>query len=151
MGKLTGESISDKQLGVAAYLRRVKDNDWETIADAIQTTEDTLRAVRRTERWEKACEPYNILKCDLRETAYVALERKVREGDVAAIKEALARTEGAVSQSLGLHGEAGKPPVAFAHLTAEEAMAILGNGGPYKHQGDEAGDEPGDGGTDASN
>jgi len=55
------------------------------------------------------------------------------------------------AQSIGLHGVEDKPPVAFAHLTAEEAMAILGNGGPYKHEGGDGSDEPDDGGADQSN
>ena len=51
-------------------------------------------------------------------------------------------------QDIGLHGTPGQPPVTFSHLSAEEAIEIIGNGGPYRHEG---GDDTSDGdtGTDA--
>jgi hypothetical protein len=93
----TGDSITDEQLSRAAMLHFDSDWTWGMICQDLKCSPMTLRAARESDRWEEACKPWEVLRADLRRSAYKALQRQVDKGDTAAIKEALARTEGNVA------------------------------------------------------
>ena len=78
-------------------------------------------------------------------------------GDLKANLEFLARRfrqHWSPSEKREISGPDGGPQKhAFAHLSAKEAIAIISNGGPYRHEEDEVdeADDDSDSGTDASN
>jgi hypothetical protein len=94
----TGDSLTDEQLSRAAELRYDSDWSWGMICQELKCSSHLLRAARESDRWEEACKPWEVQKSDLRRSAYRALLDQVKKGDTAAIKEALARTEGNVAE-----------------------------------------------------
>lgn len=135
----TGESLTDEQLDEAARLYFLENWSWTAVATQfLRCAYHTLLAARRSDRWPPIRDRYQVRIDDLRTKAYEALERKVREGDMNAVKEALARTEGPVAQKLE-HSGPGGGEVVFRILNhADAAAAARGDSVPG------AGDVPGE-------
>lgn len=127
----TGESLTDDELDRAALMYFVENKSWGVICRTLKTSHNTLQAARETERWELIAKGYQVRLEDLRRTAYLQLERKVKQGNMSAITQALDRTEGAVEQKLKIAGVVDVEHDLSDKLTTPERLAsvagILGN------------------------
>jgi hypothetical protein len=96
---------------------------WELIEKQLHVSRRTLYEWRQKDGpWQAAAaEVVAELKAQALPTSYGALVRNAHLGDTQAAKELLNRCEGAVAQSLGLHGVAGEPPVGIQVVIAPPA------------------------------
>lgn len=115
---MQGVALTDEQLRMAAEARYMGRASWEETAKAAGCVSATIRQYEydADPRWLAAIEAVvKIMRQRGLPVAYTCLLEQAEGGDVAAAKALLDRCEGAVSQTLGLHGVAGEPPVAVTH------------------------------------
>lgn len=121
---MQGVALTDEQLRMAAEARYMGRASWEDTAKAAGCVSATIRQYEydADPRWLAAIAAVvKIMRQRGLPVAYTCLLEQAESGDVAAAKELLNRCEGAVTQTLGLHGVDGKPPIEFSWWRGIEA------------------------------
>ena len=137
MSQTENRKLEPEDLEKAAAWRFTEGLTWEHIAARLKCDRMTLLRWRKREEWENAkAKVIATVMQDAPTAAWAALERKAREGDVAACKEILARTEGPISQKhdVQVEGEVDhnvKVSVEAIREQAPEVCAILDEVGAF--------------------
>ena len=127
-----GRHLTAEDLERAAYERFANKQTWAEIGNLLGCTEKTLWSHRHTPAWEGAKRTAIArIHDEATGVAWGGLVRAAREGDVAAMKEILARLEGPVPHRLQHGQDPHSPPllpsVEIVRLIESEQDCILRN------------------------